>query len=164
MSIKSKIHTYGNEHESEWPPRFPENPRGVVGYVEPSTKKFVEGHPPNPNNRFGTSAALHLDSMTPTYHEKGCCMVESKQEWDRLDRETGALTFGSVEEARRYAKRNVDDEKKALKADRIRAAKAAREKVRSDPRGVRQKLQKQAEKQAEIAKKSGFDTLLKEHV
>lgn len=164
MTIKSRTHTYGSEHESEWPPRFPENPRGVVGYIDPKTKEFREGYPPDPNPKLDTAPIAILDAMPPTYHEKACCTVESRKEWERLDRETGALTFGSIEEARRYAKRGIEDENRKAQRDRIRAAKGAREMVRSIPNEVRQKLQKRAEEQAEIAKKSGFDTLIKEHV
>ncbi len=162
MTIKSKIFNSGHEHESDWPPRFPENPKGFVGYWDKETQTFKEGYPPNPNNQFGTSAMVVCDSMPPTYHEKACKLVESRQEWDRLDKETGALTFGSTKESRKYIKKKVKEEDAALRKDRRNASQEAIKMVRANPREINQKLNKQAEKQSETAKKSGLDSLLKE--
>lgn len=44
--IKSKIHNYGDENESEWPPRFPKRSAGGFrGYWDSEQKKFIEGRP-----------------------------------------------------------------------------------------------------------------------
>jgi hypothetical protein len=162
MTIKSKIHNYGHEHESDWPPRFPENPRGLVGYIDPETKEFKEGTPPNTNNQFGVAPMVIFDSMPPTYHEGACRTVESRKEWNMLDEQTGSLTFGSMKEPRKHIERGNTEAAKALRADRRRASEEALKMVRANPKEINQKWAKEAEKQAEVAKKSGLKTLLKE--
>lgn len=153
MSIKSKIHSYGHEHESEWPPRFPEKSEGLIGYIDPETKEFKEGYPPNRNNQFGVAPMAIFDSMPKTYHERAGREVESRSEWERLDRETGSLTFGSLNESRKHIAKGNKEQQEALKRDRRTAAKEALAMVRANPREINQKLQKEAEKQAREAKK-----------
>jgi hypothetical protein len=161
-SIKSKIHSYGNEKESSWPPQFPENPKRVTGYIDPETGEFREGYPPNRNNQFGVAPMAIFDSMPPTYHEGACRMVESRGEWNRLDRETGCLTFGSVKEPRKHIEKGNNEQKKALRQDRRRASEEALKMVRANPKEINQKWEKHAEKQAKEAKESGLDTILRE--
>ena len=160
MSIKSKIHKYGHEHESSWPPMFPKRTRRVVGYIDPETKQFVEGYPPNRNNQFGVAPMAIFDSMPKTYHEKAGCFVESRSEWERLDQATGSMTFGSVAEPRKHMAKAAQDEQKALKQDRRKAAEEALKMVRANPTEIRQKLNKEAEAQKEIAEKSGLSEVL----
>lgn len=161
MTIKSKIFNYGSEHESVWPPRYPESTRGCVGYIDPETKEYREGYPPNPNNNFGTAATVIFDAMPPAYHERACRTVDSRAEWDRLDKETGSLTFGSTEEPRRHMKKASIELQRDLRRDRRRASQEALKMVRANPKEINQKLNKQAEKQAEAAKKAGLDKVLK---
>lgn len=163
MTIKSKVHNYGHEHESAWPPRLPENPRGVVGYWDKEAGCFKEGYPPDPNPKLDTAPIAIFDSMPPTYHERACRLVESRSEWERLDKETGSLTFGSIKESRAHVEKGNKEQAKALKRDRRRASEEALKMVRANPREINQKWQKHAEKQAEIAKKSGLDNLLKDN-
>jgi hypothetical protein len=163
MTIKSKIFEYGNEHESSWPPKYPAEKRGLVGYIDKETKEFVEGYPVDPNPKYGTAPSVIFDSMPPAYHEKAQRIVESRKEWERLDRETGALTFGNVEEPRRHMTKAAQDAKKELKRDRRRASEEALKMVRANPKEINQKWQKEAEKQMDVAKKSGFDKVLNEH-
>jgi hypothetical protein len=161
-SIKSKIHSYGHEHESQWPPRFPKKARGCVGYWDKEAGCFREGYPPDPNPKLDTAPIAIMDSMPPTYHERACRTVESRKEWERLDRETNSITFSSIKESRSHIQAGANAEAKALRQDRRRASEEALKKVRANPREINQKWQKHAEKQLETAKKSGFDTLLKE--
>jgi hypothetical protein len=160
MSIKSKIHKYGHEHEASWPPSFVEKPRGVVGYIDPETKQFKEGYPPNPNNQFGVAPMAIFDSMPKTYHEKAGCFVESRSEWERLDQATGSMTFGSIAEPKRHMAKALQEERKALKQDRRRAAEEAIKMVRANPTEIRQKLNQEAEKQRAAADKAGITKLL----
>ena len=162
MKIKSKIHNYGNEHESDWPPRFPTNVSCGSFYWDKETQTFKEGHPPNPNNQFGVAPMAIFDSMPATYHEGACRMVESRKEWERLDREVGTLTFGSIEEPRRHMQKAAEESKRSLKKDRRKASEEALKMVRANPKEIHEKWQKEAEKQAENAKKSGLDKVLKE--
>lgn len=162
MTIKSKIFNYGNEHEADWPPKFIETPRGLVGYFDKETLTFKEGYPPNPNNNFGTPPSVIFDSIKPTYHEAAQRVVDSREEWNRLDEEHGCLTFGSIKESRRVADKAAKDAARALKNDRRKASEEALKMVRANPREINQKLNKQAEKQLEIANKSGLDKLITE--
>lgn len=164
MTIKSKIFNYGNEHEAEWPPLFGSKDENTaqVYHWDPETQSLKEGHAPNRNNQFGQAPHVIFDSMPATYHEGACRTVESRKEWERLDKETGSLTFGSVNESRKHIARGNKEQAKELKADRRRAALEAIRKVRANPREINQKFQKQAEKQLETAKKSGLDKILKE--
>lgn len=162
MTIKSKIFNYGSEKEAEWPPRFPEGKRRGVFHVDKVTKEISPGLPPNENPRYGVAPMAIFDSMPATYHEGACRMVESRAEWERLDRETGCLTFGSIKEPRQCVAKGAEAQKKAIKQDRRKAAEEALKMVRANPREINQKWAKQAEKQKEIAKKSGLEPLLKE--
>jgi len=161
MTIKSKVHNYGHEHESDWPPMFPQDTSGGSFYWDKETQTFKEGYPPNPNNKFGVAPTVIFDSMPPTYHEGACRTVESRAEWERLDKETGSLTFSSTEEPKKHIAIKTKEEKKALREDRRNASLEAIRKVRANPREINQKFQKEAEKQAEIAKQSGLDKILK---
>jgi len=151
MSIKSKVHTYGNEHESDWPPRFPENPKGMVGYIDKDTKEFVEGYP-RENLSWRPNDGIICDSMPKTYHEAAGRFVESRQEWERLDKEHNTLTFGSVAEPRRHVEKGTKQQALELKRDRRRASEEALKMVRANPRHINQKWQKEAEKQEKAAK------------
>jgi hypothetical protein len=162
MTIKTRSFQYGSDKEASWPPQFPERSKGLVGYIDPETKEFCEGYPPNRNNRFGEAPMVIFDSMPKTYHEGACREVESRAEWNRLDEQTGSLTFGSTAEPRKHIEKGTKEQMKALRDDRRRASKEALQKVRANPREINQKLQKEAERQAKIARKSGLDTILKE--
>lgn len=153
MTIKSKIFNHGDEHESDWPSRYPQSSRGFVGYWDRDSQSFKEGYPPNPNNIFGVAPIVIFDAMPSTYHEGAGRSVESRSEWDRLDKETGSLTFSSIDEPNRHIARRTKEEATALKADRRRASEEAIKMVRANPREINQKLQKEAEKQAKEAKK-----------
>lgn len=153
MTIKSKIFNYGNEHEASWPPQYPETTQGLVGYIDPITKEFKKGYPPNPNNNFGIAPSVIFDSMPPTYHEGACRTVESRQEWERLDKKHNCLTFGSIQEPRKYIDKGISEEKMALKKDRRRAAREALQKVRANPKEINEKLNREADKQRKTAGK-----------
>lgn len=164
MTIKTRTFNYGDEKESSWPPMFGTKTEGESNhmYWDAESQSIKEGYPPNPNNNFGEAPTVIFDSMPPTYHEKAGRIVESRKEWNRLDQETGALTFSSVKESRKYIEKGNKEQAKALKADRRRASEEALKMVRANPKEINQKLQKQAEKQQEVAKKSGLATLIKE--
>lgn len=152
MTIKSKIFEYGNEHEADWPPRFVEKKAGFVGYWDADSMTFKEGYPPNPNNQFGTAPTVMFDSMPKTYHEAGGREVESRAEWQRLDKETNSLTFGNVNESRKYTEKGNKQQAKELKRDRRKASEEALKMVRANPKEIHEKCQKQAEKQHKTAK------------
>ena len=160
--IQSKVFNYGNEKEASWLPPFPDKNNSGCFYWDKETQTFREGRPPNPNPQLGVAPMVITDSMQPTYHEGAGRLVESRQEWDRLDKETGCLTFGSIKEPRKLMDQAVKETKKELKQDRRKASVEALRMVRSNPREIRQKLNKQAEKQAEVAKKSGLTKLIKD--
>jgi hypothetical protein len=159
MTIKSRIYQGGSEKEGVWP----EGPKKYgLKYWDAESQTFKDGPRPNPNKIYGKAPTVIFDSMPKTYHEAAGRYVESRAEWNQLDKETGSLTFGSIEEPRKIQQKAALEEKKALKADRRRAAEEALKKVRANPKETRERLSKEAEKQAEIAKKSGLTKLLKD--
>jgi hypothetical protein len=67
MTIRSKIHEYGNENESEWPSKYGTGQSGHF-YWDAEKKEFIEGYRPNPNPRYGTAPMVMFDEMPTTYH------------------------------------------------------------------------------------------------
>lgn len=153
--IHSKVFNYGNEKEADWPPRFPKKPGRFSGYWDSDKKKFIEGYPPNPNNNFGTAPIAIMDSIAPRYHEGECKTVESRKEWERLNKQHNMISFSSMEEAK--PKEDKFYKQKQNRRDYRKATRAALESWRSNPRHMKQKLNRQGEKQIETLKKSGVD-------
>ncbi len=164
MPIKSKIHTYGDEKESSWPPRFPTKKEGGIFHWDREKMQFVEGYPPNPNNHFGDAPIAITPGMPKTYHEGAQRFIDDRNEWNRADKETGSITFSSIKEPRKYVEKGQSEYMQALKKDRRKASEEAVKMVRANPKEIRQKLDKQAEKQEETAKKSGLTKLIKEAI
>lgn len=162
--ITTKSFIYGAEHEASWPPRFPEERRGVVMYYDKEKGEMVEGYPPSKIDRHGVAPMVLFDSMPETYHEGVCRKISSRKEWEFADKQTGKLTFGSIEEPRRYVKKGVSEGEKLLKADRRQAARAAIEAYNTNPKEVKQKLQKQAEKQIKVLERAGMTQELKKAI
>lgn len=157
-AIKSKIHKYGNENESTWPPMFgTNNGRGGVFYIDKETGETKEGYPPDPNPKYGQAPIAIMDSMPKTYHEAACREVESRKEWNRLDKEHGCITFGSQEEAQRPLKQRIKEEKTDYKKGLRKASETALQMHRENPREMSQKVAKQRELQERIAKQEGLD-------
>lgn len=157
MTIRSKVHQYGNEKESSWPSQFGTGEKGVFHLDNGEVK---EGYPPQRHEKFGTPPLVIFDSMPETYHNGACRPVESRKEWERLDKECGTITFGSKESA----KPALSEEKK----EQMRREEARKDFVeamhmyRANPKEVKQKLAKRAEQQIERLKKSGLQKPLEQ--
>jgi len=159
--IKSRIYQSGLHNEGAWPERDPDKPKYLRKYWDSESQTFKAGYRPNPNNNFGTAPMVRFDSMPAEYHEGACRIVDSRAEWERLDKETGCLTFGSLKEPRERAIKEAKNTEKVIAKDRRNASLEAIRKVRANPTETRDRLQKEGEKQAETAKKSGLKELLK---
>lgn len=157
--IRSRPHIGGHEHESSWPPMDPARTGEYHAYVDPVTKEVKEGFPP-PREIYDTAPIVIFDSMEPQYHEAACRVIDSRKEWERADKETGSITFGSREQS--IPKVSEYAEKQKKRADLRKASKKALDVYRSNPREVKQKLQKRREQQMEVAKKSGLDEVIKD--
>ena len=159
MSIRTKTFNYGNEHEAEWPPKYPQKPGGFVGYWDKESQSFKEGYPPRPE-KHGEAPIVIFDSMPRTYHEGACREIESRKEWELADKQHGCITFGDKEQA----KPRVDaaNEAKRKKQELRQASLTALKAYRENPKEISQRLQKEAEAQREVAEKSGLDKLIKE--
>jgi len=149
MTIRSKIHIGGDPKESEWPPRF--------GTNEAKGFHKVYGEYYKPNN-FGQAPIAIMDSMPKTYHEGVCRHIESRKEWEMADKESGCITFGSQSEAERLTKKRLQEEKKALRADRRKASSTALQMHRENPKEMREKVAKTRELQESIANKEGLSS------
>lgn len=159
--IRSKIFNYGNEKESSWPPRFGKGGAGRF-HLDKTTGELKEGNPPPEFEKFGTAPIAIMDSMPKTYHEAAGREVESRQEWERLDKEHNTLTFGSMEEPKRHTEKGVTRERLEMKKDRRNSALTAMQAYRENPEEIRQKREKEGEKQMQVLKKAGLTEQLKE--
>lgn len=151
-----------NEKES---PLFSEPQRGSSGryWWNPETRKLEPGDPPA-REVFGQAPSLICDSMPKTYHEGVCREIESRTEWALADKQSGKLTFSSMEEPRKHAAIGAKEEKKALAQDRRQASETALRAYKENPKQVSAKVRKQAEAQQEAAKKQGLSKLIDEAV
>lgn len=103
---------------------------------------------------YGSAPLVMLDAIKPRYHNGACRTIESRKEWEMENKAHNMLTFSSLDDAK--PKRNEYEEKKKKREEYRKASKAAIETVRSNPREVSQKLEKQGEAQMETLKKSGI--------
>lgn len=158
--IVSKVFQYGDEKEAEWPSQYGTGEKGVF-HIDKETGQATRGYPKSTNLRFGEAPHVIFDSMPKTYHEAAGVMCESRQEWERLDKETNSLTFGSGDEPRRHIEKGVSAEARALKADRRKAAREATRAYMENTKEVQQKIQKRGEEQIETLKKAGLTDELK---
>lgn len=156
MTIKSKPINRGNPCEAQWLSDEPSGERGTF-YFDESTGKLTPGYPPEKFPKYGTAPMVMFDEMPTTYHEAAGRDVSSRKEWERLDKETGAITFGSLEEPKKHIQKNIKEEDKALKADRRKASLNAYQAYKENPQEVRQKVEKQTEQQLKTLEKSGID-------
>lgn len=161
--IVSKIHKYGNDRESDWPSQYGTLDK-TPKYIDPVTKELKDGYPPAPEI-YEQAPMLKFDTMrNPEYHESAGRKVDSWQEWKRLDKETGQLSWGSVEEKERHSRKNVEAEKKELKDDRRNASLKALQEYKENPQSISDKASKRKLEQEKSAKKSGLTKLIKEAI
>lgn len=162
MTIRSKVHNYGHEHESSWPPRFGTGDTTPC-YIDPVTKELKPGYPPPPE-KLGEAPQVIFDSMPAQYHEGAGRVIESRREWNLADKQTGKLTFSTVEEPRRHVAKGVAQERKELAADRRNASLTALKAYKENPKEVSAKVAKRDEKQREQAEKTGLSKLINEAI
>lgn len=163
--IKTKLFNYGNEKESSWPPRFGTNDnKGAVFYVDHETGKVKEGYPPPRVEKLAEAPQVIFDSMPPSYHEGACRMIESRKEWERADKEHNTVTFSTVDESKRHIKKGIDRERQEIKQDRKQASEKAIRHYKENPQSIREKLNKRAEEQEEVLRKSGLKTEVKKQL
>jgi len=156
MTIKSRIHEYGNEKESDWPPKYGTRKAGV-GYWDKETNSYKEGYPPI-REKLGQAPSVIFDSMPGEYHQGAGRVIDSRKEWERADKEAGTLTFGSKDQA----EPKVDQAFKRQQESRERK-KAIRKTLQAweqSPKEMKQKITKRREIQREVAEKSGLDNLI----
>lgn len=132
-------------------------------YIDPDTKEVKQGYPP-PREVFGKAPLVTFDSMPPAYHEGVCRVIESRQEWDMADKQTGKLTFGSIDEPRKYTAQGVAREQKELADDRHNASVTALKAYKENPKEVSAKVAKRAEQQRKMAEKAGLATIIDEAI
>ncbi len=95
MKKEEKIVTrpfqFGNEKESEWPPRFGTGGSGHF-YWDEETRKFKEGYPPPKYPRYGQAPAVISDTMEPYFHPRAQMLIESKSQLREVDKACGTFT------------------------------------------------------------------------
>lgn len=108
---------------------------------------------------YGQAPMVMSDEMPEVYHEAAQRKVNSRSEWNRLDKEHNTITFSSME----AAKPKVDQAnlEKAKKAELRKASKTALDKYRANPKEVSQMLRKREEEQREVVEKTpGLKSLI----
>lgn len=162
--IVSKIHKYGHENESAWPPKYGKcsslegDGKGYSCYIDPETKELKEGYPPR---KISDAPMVIFDSMPKTYHQGVGREIESRKEWELANKESGQLTFSSTEEPARHAKAGAQREKKEYEADRFNSVVKATQAYKENPKEVSDKVRRKGEEQVKQLKKNGLDTELK---
>ena len=124
-------------------------------YWNEEKQKIVEGYPPDKRKVYGQAPNVIFDSMPKTYHPKADKEVESRSEWNMLDKMHGTITFGSKESARPRV--DQANEAKRRRQEIRKASQKALQAYKENPTEVKQKLQKQGEQQIETLKISGLD-------
>lgn len=132
----------------------------AIYYFDKTQNKLIEGYPPNPNPKFGTAPCVIFDSMPPQYHEAAGRVIESRSEWELMDKQYNTITFGSIKDAK--VKVDKANKEKKKKAEYRKASFTALEKWRANPKEEKQKLQKRQEEQMTTLKKAGLNKVLKE--
>lgn len=89
--IQTRTFQYGNEKESEWPPKYGTGESGSF-YWDPETRKFIKGHPPLKIKQYGQAPYIITDEMQPYYHPKAQMVVDSKSRLRQIDEALGTIT------------------------------------------------------------------------
>lgn len=100
MEIKSKIHTYGDEKESSWPPKFGTNEgRGGVFHIDKETGELKEGYPVSDRGLAVVDHHYISDDMPPTRNPLNPREIyTSKSKLRAKYREAGAEEVGTAYE------------------------------------------------------------------
>lgn len=160
MKIRSRVHNYGHEKESSWPPKYGTLDKTPM-YIDRNTGELKAGYPP-PREVHDVAPMVIFDSMPKEYHQGVGREIESRKEWERADQEAGTVTFGKKEDAAP----KVDKANKA-RAERTERRKAIKETVQhwnENPEQMKQILNHRKREQEIIAKKSGLDTLINQEL
>lgn len=152
--IRSKVHNYGSDCESKWPSKYGTGDKTPM-YIDAITGELKPGYPPPPE-KFGEAPIVQFDSMPKTFHEGACREVESRKEWNRLDKEHGCITFANQAEAERPLKKRLKEEKKEYKQGLRKASSTALQMHRENPKEMKERVQKQREVQESIAKQENL--------
>lgn len=143
--IVTRPFQYGNEKESDWPPKFP-TVKGFKGYWDREKKKFVEGSPPR-REVFDQAPAIIQDTMDPYYHPKACVMVDSKSKLRDIDNACGTITTDKIQPANPSAQ---NERKRQLKKDRHEALHKAVAQIDAGTAPMSEQTRELCKKQNEI--------------
>lgn len=98
--IVTRTFQYGDEKESEWPPKFGTvsifgDEHGGLFHIDEETGETREGPPPYKYNYFGRSANVHQDSMEPYFHPGINRYVDTRRGLQEADRASGMISSGT---------------------------------------------------------------------
>lgn len=111
--IQTKSFRFGDEKESDWPPRYGTGEHGSF-YWDSETRTFKKGVPPLRIKQYGAAPAIIFDSIEPYYHPAACVMVDSKSKLEQIDKACGTITTDKKlppdpsEAKQRKARRSAD--------------------------------------------------------
>lgn len=156
MTIRSKIHEYGNANEADWPPKYGTRKAGV-GYWDKETNSYKEGYPPV-REKLEQAPSVIFDSMPPEYHQGAGRVIESRKEWEQADKEAGTVTFANKAQATPKIDQALKRQKESQ--ERKKAIKETLQAWEQAPKEMQKKITKRREVQREVAEKSGLDNLI----
>lgn len=109
--IQTKVFNYGNEKESEWPPRFGTRETGRF-YWDKEKQKFCEGTPPR-HPVYDRAPNIITDTIDEYYHPGACTFVDSKSRLRDMDKACGTITTDKKIPPNKQAK--IDRERELAK-------------------------------------------------
>lgn len=88
--IRSKVHNYGDEKESDWPPKFGTGEHGSF-YIDKKTGKCKKGHPP-PREIYDKSPYIIGDETSWYRHPATGEWTNSRSRIKKIDEAAGTIT------------------------------------------------------------------------
>lgn len=109
--IQTRPFEYGDENESEWPPKYGTG-KGGVWYYDKETRTMKEGYPPPKVQKFGEAPYIISDTLRdPYYHPGAQKWTESRSKLNRLDEQTGCITTDKVQPGNKSAVKERERER-----------------------------------------------------
>jgi hypothetical protein len=154
QKIQTRIFEYGDEKESDWPPKFGTRKAGVY-YWDSESQSFKEGYPPRKTNNFGVAPYFIQDSITPYYHPGVCKTIDSRSALAEADKACGTITTDQmIPGDRSVEKKRI----KEIKEDHHKALRKAVAQVDAGTAPLSEETRALCERQNEIVSKAlNFD-------
>lgn len=109
--IVTRPFNYGDDNESEWPPKFGDRESGHF-YYDKETRQTIKGFPPTKIQKFGDAPYIIGDTIDQYFHPGAGMWTDSKSGLRNLDKSTGCITTDKMIPADNSAKKQREAERK----------------------------------------------------